>query len=467
MSLTRSPSSRLTAFLGVALGALAGISLVALGGASASRPGDPTGGRPPAIEVAHRPPLLTAPGERVELGYDAYCLPAAESADVAVSCEPTGSVFVRASDREPYVEIPLRVDPARTEGKLVAAVPGGIARSPGGFSYYAVIEDRATGASTTLPAGGADAPQRSLPLGRPVEVALGAHRFGATRSASARVADARWGHGPGDVGLEQGRSLPPIGGASFDVAADGSVLVLDQANRRVLRWARGRVTPDAIPLVVNGTIADLAIADDRLYVLETAGAAGRPSSLLRAFARDGRPVGTQALGEPAYRLRLGPEKTPVALQQTSGQWVRVGTGGGRLATLAEQRASGRVGRPLPGGGEVVLLRTAGEIRVAVTGPGGARHAWRVTSDTPLAEVQLAEPLGSRLVLVARVYTDARDEFLVLVLGARGVEAKFSVPSSDWAETAPLSRFRLAGSSLYQLGSTSAGPFVDRYDLEVE
>jgi hypothetical protein len=46
-------------------------------------------------------------------------------------------------------------------------------------------------------------------------------------------------------------------------------------------------------------------------------------------------------------------------------------------------------------------------------------------------------------------------------------ARASLDSVDWAETAPLSRFRLRGSSLYQLGSTSAGLFVDRFDLEVK
>jgi uncharacterized protein YaiE (UPF0345 family) len=88
------------------------------------------------------------------------------------------------------------------------------------------------------------------------------------------------------------------------------------------------------------------------------------------------------------------------------------------------------------------------------------------SQTPIAEVQLAEALGSRLVVVARVYTDTQDEFVVLLLGAGGLERKLALDSADWAETAPLSRFRLVGSSLYQLGSTPASVFVDRFDLEV-
>ena len=44
--------------------------------------------------------------------------------------------------------------------------------------------------------------------------------------------------------------------------------------------------------------------------------------------------------------------------------------------------------------------------------------------------------------------------------------QFAVPASEWAQSMPLSRFRLVGSSLYELGSTDAGVFVDRYDLGV-
>ena len=71
-----------------------------------------------------------------------------------------------------------------------------------------------------------------------------------------------------------------------------------------------------------------------------------------------------------------------------------------------------------------------------------------------------------MVLVVRSYTDDRAEFTVARLGARGLVGTFSVASADWAETAPLSRFRLAGSSVYRLGSTPDGVSIDRFDLEV-
>ncbi len=92
-------------------------------------------------------------------------------------------------------------------------------------------------------------------------------------------------------------------------------------------------------------------------------------------------------------------------------------------------------------------------------------SWRITSDTPLAEVQLAEAVGKRLVLVARTFTDSADEFVVLVLDRHGLVQRLSTPSDEWAEAAPLGRFRITGNKLYRLGSNASGAFVDRYDLE--
>jgi hypothetical protein len=142
-------------------------------------------------------------------------------------------------------------------------------------------------------------------------------------------------------------------------------------------------------------------------------------------------------------------------------------GGGAPLSAGAQVESGRSGQPFPDGREVVILRTGNEVRAALVGASGVLRTWRLTSDTPLAEVQLAEPLGTGLLLVVRAYTDTAAEFVVLVLDRTGAARRFSVDASDWAETAPLSRFRLAGSSLYQLGSTPDGIFVDRFDLEVE
>lgn len=444
-------------------GAVLGSAFALLAGSAvAYRAQEPQGAM---LEAAHLPPLLTAPGESVELRYDVFCSTSEETDELP--CDAAGSVFVRAGGAGPFAQLPLRVETsaAAADGRYVTLVPPSIARSGRGFSYYALFVSERAGQTLTLPAGGADAPQQSLPLDRAVEVDIGKHTFGAVRRANERVVRAAWGSGAQEIGLEEGRGLPPIGGSSFDVDRLGTIHVLDQVHRRLLRWRAGAATPVDVPLAIDGTLADLSIADDgTVSVLETATAARKP--LLRTFGSEGKAEGAAQIAErTASQVRVG-SSGPVVLQHPSGQWMPAAIDGRPLSAQAQKRA-GRAGRAVPGVGEVVVLRVGSEIRAAVADANGVRRAWRVTSDTPLAEIQLAEPMGSRLVLVVRVYTEDNDEFVALVLGPNGLLSSFALDSADWAETAPLSRFRLRGSAIYQLGSTPAGLFVDRFELEVK
>jgi hypothetical protein len=418
----------------------------------------------PLLEATHLPALITDPSEPVDLAYDVYC--ATDESEASAPCDANGTVYVRAGEAGAFEALALRRDPAAPGLRLTARVPAGIAASRAGFSYYAAISSEASGRSVTLPAGGSGAPQQSLPLARDAAVELGRQAFGPGREADARVAEASWGSGPGAVGLEQGRNLAPIGGSSFDVDESGVVTVLDEANRRLLRWRPGARSPEHVPLSIRGTLADLSVGTDgTLYVLETAADVGRAAQL-RAFGADGVAHDVVDLAERGSAVRVGPDG-PVVLRQPSGQWMPAILDGRPLGA-SEQSRAGRTGRPVAGGREVVVLRTgAYEVRAALLGANGTQRTWRVTSDTALAEVQLAEPYREGLVLVVRAYTDDAAEFVVLVLGHKGLVGRFSLDANDWAETAPVSRFRLAGSSLYQLGSTPDGIFVDRFDLEVQ
>jgi len=461
MDKIRSSHSRLTRASGVFAGALAGIVTVVLAGtALAHRIVEPAA--KPLLEATHLPPLLTTRGETIELRYDVYC--ARSEAEVDTPCTADGTVFVRAGGTGTFQEIAVREERGASEGRYVALLPVAIARSMSGFSYYAVFRSDENDVIATLPAGGSAAPQRSLPLGRSIAVALGAHSFGSEREADARVAEAAWGTGAAEAGLEQGRNLTPIGGSAFDIEEDGTVVVLDEANKRLLRWRENGEMPDAVPLAINGTLADMSIGKDGMvYVLETAGMHGKP--LLRTFGRDGASKTTSAVAERPSQVRVGPDG-PVVFQSPSAQWMPAAREGHPVGVSA-QISAGESGRPFSDGRKIVVLRSGNEVRVALVGSAGVQRAWLVKSETPLAEVQLAEPHGTGVVFVTRVFTDDRDEFVVLVLDRRGIVKRFALDSADWAETAPLSRFRLRGASLYQLGSTPAGLFVDRFDLEVK
>ena len=449
---------------GALLGALAALSLLIGATRASAEQGEGQANASSWMDATHLPPLLTVSGEPVELRYDVYCGAQDAATETDGTCDASGTVFARAGDSGPFEALPLRIDTRASQGRLVAEVPSRIARSRAGFTYYARFTE---GTSTVfVPAGGPDAPQRSVPLERNVDVHVGERAFGRTRTPDSRVVEAGWGDGAAEVGLEQGRNLPPIGGSSFDVDATGTVTLLDEAHKRLLRWLPGGHAGTKTPLAINATIADLAVGTDGTsYVLESTGSTPR-SSVLRMFRRDGSQMDSGPTAERASQVRLGPDGEALVQQDPSEQWM-LSAANDRVVTPTAQRKSGRAGRLLPDGSDVVVLRRGNEIRLAVTGANGVRRSWRVTSDDPIAEVQLAEPRGSNLVVVARVYSDQQDEFLVLVLGPRGLVRSFAVDSADWAETAPLSRFRLVGSSLYRLGSTPSGVFVDRFDLEVK
>ena len=344
-------------------------------------------------------------------------------------------------------------------------MPDALAASSRGFEYYAVLEAAGI-AERVVPAGGAAAPHVSRPLVDAVEVELGSHAFGSGRRSGERVASASWGDGPTQVGLERGRNLDPVGASALAVDARRNVLVLDQVNHRVLRWTAGAKSPQRVPVSVDGTLADMAVAGDgSIYVLETTAPLGR-NPKVRRFDDGGRELETiEAAERTTSQIRIDAHG-PVVRGGASHHWLPVMVDG-VPASPNDQLERGRAGRQFGGGREVVVLRVENELRVALLAGGDIARSWRLTSETPLAEVQLAEPIGQHVLVVVRVYEDGgADEFTALVLGRSGLVDRFTLDSADWAETAPLGRFELVGRALYRLGSTPAGTFVDRYDLEV-
>jgi hypothetical protein len=449
--------------IGLGLGVLLGLGAVAAGlavdgNASSADPSIAT------IDATHTPPALVLPGERVALRYDITCPPPTEVD--SSGCVGSGTVFLRAGQSGPFTPMALTLDENAPQGRYSLTVPPAIAASPQGFSYYAVLRDESSGATITLPAAGAAAPQHALPMRAPIEVALDPIDLDSTARPDAEVARAAWGDGPTDVGLESGKQAP-AGASSFAVSPAGEVYVLDEAHRRVLRWA-GSSQPTALPLQIEPTQADLALgAKGSLYVLESPHV-GSPRPLLRAFDRNGKAFGLVRLEERTAAAIDSAEGDLFTLSYPGGEWLptmsAVDSGQPTAVQADTRRRNARQGRPSGAGREVLVLRNGNETRLALVAGNAVVRSWRLTSSVDLGEIQLAKPFGGGLLVVAHPFTDGRDQFLVLALGPKGLLRRFGVASQDWAETAPLSRFRLAGSSLYQLGSDDEATFVNRFDL---
>jgi hypothetical protein len=439
---------------GIFAGVIGGIALTSVSAASGPMSAAPD------VDAVHIPPVLTRAGEPVTLRYAIVCAPR----DDGEPCDGSGSLFVRAGQSGPFQQLTLRRGEDSSVGRYFVDLPRGLASSRAGFSYYATLRDGANGATITVPAGGGAAPQRSVPLRDAAEIALGVHAFGRDRAPDERVVAAAWGSEVGEAGLVGSRELGFVGPSSFDVAAEGSIAVLDQVNARVQHWSR--VGVKATNLEVSGGLADFALEPGgAMDVLEPPSRVS-PAPILRSFRGDGTARWAQRLSDRTWaKLAVGPAG-PVVQQQPSEQWLPVAEHGAALGR-ASQAGHGRPGQPFADGREVVVERVgSAELRLAELVGNMVVRSWRITSATPLGEVQLAEPHENGLVVVVKTYTDDRSEYLVLVLDRSGVVSSVAVESLEWAESAPLARFRLAGSSLYRLGSTRAGLFVDRFDLEV-
>ena len=432
---------------GIAAGVIGGVVLTSVSAAGPM----PVADRPALIDATHVPPALTVPGEPVRLRFGLVCAPR----DDGLPCDGSGTVYLRQGQTGPFRPYALQRGDESKDGRYYLDVPQELADSPAGFSYYAALRDDATGATVSVPSGGSDAPQVSLPLRDPMTIALGRHSFGAVREPDARSATAAWGPGDGEVGLAGSRELGFSGPSSFDVEPDGTVDVLDSVNGRVARWSGGR--RKNVPLAGPAELADFAAEPDGSF--EVLGLHGT----VRSYRADGSEKWAQQVADRTWaKLARG----PTVLQQPSEQWMPVADDGMPLSR-GEQKRAGHEAKHLANGHDLLVDRVGeGELRVAEVRGSAELRSWRITSDTPLGEVQLAESHGNGIVLATRVYTDDRDEFVVLVLGSRGLAQRFSLSSASWTETAPLARFRLARGALYRFRTTPAGASVDRFDLEV-
>jgi hypothetical protein len=417
--------------------ALVVAAATAVGAAAATAPAGPQD-RWSFAPVA--PASLRLPGESADVHFWLSC--------ILVHCRPSARAYVRAVGSGSFTAVRVVT---KHDGSDVIHVPAAIANAPQGFEYYVAAHDSTSHQQARYPIGGAVAPKRSLLLAHPIVVDLGppTHVAGPPRR---RVVSVGWGSRPGQVGLER-TEAGYEGVADFDVTRSGAVWLLDQVKHRTLRFTGGRETR-ALPLAIGleaanlalGTNGELYVLDNGTYVLHEFSPAGR--TVASFHVPDDLAGGLRALGSTVY-VDLEP----------SGQWAPVIRNGGVLDRRAAIRGV-LAGAPLADGRQVAVWARA-DVRVALLrGAGSVERSWRLvgaTANNPFLE--LAQPLGEKLVVVLA----GTGSYQVVVLDGHRVVERFAVPKQEWIDSAA-GTFRLVGSSLYHLGSTSTGVFVDRYDL---
>ena len=435
---------------GFVLGALVGATVLTVNVVGASSPERSTVRAGGFGEILHTPVLLARAGQPVELSYDVVC--GALKDEPTSHCSPSGSVYVRPTGGSTFSRLSLERD---ADGLLSAVVPGTDARA--GFDYY-VVMNNGRGWTATLPEAGAEAPQHVWSLQDWATVDVGAAWFGRSRAPSSVVRGFTWGRGDAAIGLDTGREQSRIGPSAFDVAPDGSIVVLDHVNHRLVVLRRG-TEAEQLPIDFSGGEGDLAVGGDgRIYVLDSS---AKP--LLRAFTASGAPIAAGRLAEPtADMVRMGPSG-PLVHSYPSEMWLPTGPGRPPFAP-GRQLASAQSARTVRGGLGVVVHASPSEVKLALVRGDRVEHTWMLRGETSFGEVQLAEPYGDGMVVVVRLWNEKHAAFRVLRLSPEGLVQSFDVAPADWAESGSLSRFRLHGSTLYQLRSDPSGISIAEFEI---
>lgn len=328
------------------------------------------------------------------------------------------------------------------------------------------------------PAGAAPASSSAAPS----QVALGAHRFGHLRQPDAIVAKA----GPDEVTFV---SPPPgadglnFGPMSFDVTRDGSVWLLDGADKqRLLVWQPGRPSRPARAVALPDDplerIADFAIGRDGTIYASYVPPPGPGPKTLRLAAVDpsGKVRWTAATIIEIFnsQLRIGPDGALYVFEPFQRRWVPLTSPAGRPLPVAEQRRRSTARQPLPGGRWLTATRGSQPRWEVTLGQGdGALRSWRVTSDTELGALATTPTVvGGDPVLVVGISRQTSDRFLyeyeVLRLAPGGTRQRFSIAPATrvvWGDD-PITGVRVGpDGALYQLRTDNkTGVTIARYSL---
>jgi hypothetical protein len=418
----------------------------ALRGAAAVRPvlAASAGEAASVMQVFYTPPVLVKAGEQVLVPVDVVCATAAGRA-----CEATVSMAARAGSGAWHrADVPA-VKGLRFDLTAPASRALGSGRS-GRVDFYLSARD-AAGRVTSL--GSASAPLSFYVVRDLPRVKVPAAPFGDVRRGSS-VLSLPWGSGAKRAGLQPGIEATTLGPSSFDVDAAGRIYLADSMQDRVAVFRGGvleRQTAIALSAradIAVGEAGDVAVADRE-----------RAALTVRTIGSSGGVSGTGSVGAASgWQVRsIGGQAFVNSLPMDA--WIPVGSASGRPVQ----------GMPASPGVRVLRLGTETSVRIATIRSETVLSAMEITSSVRFGEVALADADGAGglvvVVHVWRVDPTAADQYQVIHIRNGHVVQTFAVASTKFAETPPLSRFRLGpDGAVYHLATTPSGVSIDRYSM---
>ena len=403
---------------------------------------------PGKLQIFYTPPVLVEMGEPVRIPVDAVCVTAEGNA-----CSSRVTFGTRVGD-EPWNVSTRDAAPGLAFDATRAARKAGE-----GSVWFFIRAQTETGLTSSV--GSEETPLRFWVTARLPSVRLPEIPFGAFRKPTTALF-LPWGSGPMRAGIAPGKESLTAGPSAFDVDDRGRLYILDSEQDRLAVFSNGNLSRE-VRLPLN-SLDDVAVGEDgSAYVLNRLDGSVAIRLLTPAAGLGPRiPVG-EAL---AAHLHAAGDAAYVNLLPLDG-WVKV------PATAPEIRSdvlgAPSVGRPLGPDTELLRVGNGSDVRLATVDAGVVSNGVRVHSDRPLGDVALAEPDGrGGYWCVVRVWRDGpvpADQYEVAHVRGTEVLEAFAVANRAFAETPPLSRFRLGPDGvLYQLATSPRGMRILRYEL---
>lgn len=412
-----------------------------------------------ALELYYSNPLLVRAGERVRIPVDAVCV-----TPEGTPCDSTVFLDVREAEGGGWRSGSADATPA-LQFDVTASAARSVAVAGSGYVEFRLRAESAGGTASLPPVELAD-PLRFFVTERMPVLQMPAVTFGEVREPTTELY-LPWGTGSNRAGLSLGNESLTLGPSSFDVDEEGRIHLLDGLQGRVAVFADGRLVRES-PVEASPR-ASMALSPDRgAYILDER---DDIVSLVRIDGR-GEVTGTAVVGRGiAGQVRTVAGEPYVNLYPLDA-WVPASFEGGPSGGIAGDSDRVFLGLPTVSGAELLRIGDQDGIRLAMARDALVTDAVELRSGQLLGGLLLAESDGGNgywvVVHTWREVPTPADQYQVLHVAGGRIVSTFAVGDDRFAETPPLSRFRLgADGALYQMRTSPDGMRIVRFDLEEE